>query len=397
MNSNGVDPFLGGYDLAALDFPFLDGCNDDLGGTILQRPVGSHVPQDTVPLHLNELVYNETNDKKMVVPGENVTTQWILSDQSIGVIKGEDGTTQYNPRDLINRVAEEQSALPMWNLPNPSIPNIPMQQQPVKPEERIIEREIESFDDNSAEPCFHIEESTRPKNKPYAEEDKILFTKPNNAVKIRVKGAHIGQTVKMSMRYTTKTHYQQPVLACLAHHEPDGENPDATFYVSQKTPIEYELENRHPTALIPLTVEEDFCFYPIFRCWNFCGKKFGKNQEMVLTLMMGTEVLHQATFDVRVCENVGRDLRQYREERDGKRRKKTAVKRPRHLMETEAQTSDSLQELGAPAPKAQYFLVKLKDLELLPGLKELVRVRGGDMIPFADPDFHPEKCFSNTC
>lgn len=391
MNNDRIDPFLGEYDgnddLAGLDISFLNDCSDELGGTIYtQGPVSCQPPQDTVPLHFNDLHYEDTNDKTVVVKGE---TPWIFPDPNIPLVKRENALPQLNPPDQNIHVGEGQNVLTPWNLP---VSNIPVEQA-VKPKMLIIENALESFERKSFKPHFHIEESTRPKNKPYAEEDKILFTKPWNAVKIKAVGAQIGQRVKMSMRYKTKTHYQQPVLACSAHQEQNGQNPGATFYVSQKIAVEYMLENNHPTALIPLTEEEDFCFHPIFRCWNFCGKKFGKSQEMVLTLMMGNEVLHETSFDVRVCENVGRDLRQYKEERDGKRPRKAAAKRPRHLMEPEAQAIEHLQEAGPPPSKPRYFMVKLVDGELVPTLEALTKVRGGDMAELVDPAFHPEKYF----
>ncbi|MPC35448.1 hypothetical protein E2C01_028871 [Portunus trituberculatus] len=190
-------------------------------------------------------------------------------------------------------------------------------------------------------------------------EDNILFIKPSKAVEIKVLNAQEGQIVKLSLRYKSKTHYRQPVLACSDHKEEDGQNPEATFYVyEKKNLVNYSLENRHHTALIPLTEEEGFCFYPIFRCWNFCGKKYGKDQKMILTVLdkMSNRVLHERSIDLRVCENVGRDLRQYRDERDGNPPRRTVAKRSRHQMEKEAQTSENLIE-GPPSSRPRYFMI----------------------------------------
>ncbi|XP_063846554.1 uncharacterized protein LOC135092192 isoform X1 [Scylla paramamosain] len=357
MNNDENDPFLGEFpdDPAGVEmnFPWPD-FDQDLVGTLHVQSFSEDPPQDSIPLHLH--YNNETNDKKVV-----------------------------EENDLIMR--------------NTFDLNIPVEQ--VFKSEPIpdLERAIEFFTRSPEELGFRIEDSTRPRNKPYVMEDNILFIKPSKEVKVKVLGAQRGQIVKLSLRYKTKTFYQQPVLACSEHKKKDGENPLATFYVlSKRIPITYMLENEHPTALITLTEEEGFCFYPVFRCWNFCGKKFGKSQEMILTLCNARdEVLKETTYDVRVCENVARDLRQYRKERDEKHLKRTSTKRSCREMENEGQASENLQEMGPPPSKARYFMVKMEDPKLVPALKEIAKV-GGDIVEL-DSATEPEKCFqcSNTC
>ncbi|XP_045124889.1 uncharacterized protein LOC123512532 isoform X2 [Portunus trituberculatus] len=353
MNDDENNPFMGIYDdPAALDMNFstFDSIDYLMGTTYTGRPVTNPPPQDNVPMLIESFINFPTDDK----------------------------------------VIGEGNVLPIENPPHL---NNPVQQHVKEEVVFDLEKSIQSFS-NNGNLSVEIVESSRPRNKPYVMEDNILFIKPSKAVEIKVLNAQEGQIVKLSLRYKSKTHYRQPVLACSDHKEEDGQNPEATFYVyEKKNLVNYSLENRHHTALIPLTEEEGFCFYPIFRCWNFCGKKYGKDQKMILTVLdkMSNRVLHERSIDLRVCENVGRDLRQYRDERDGNPPRRTVAKRSRHQMEKEAQTSENLIE-GPPSSRPRYFMVKMEDNSLVGTLESLAKVRG-ECVELDPAVHHPEKYF----
>lgn len=265
--------------------------------------------------------------------------------------------------------------------------SIAMQQSAKHEDVPDLEKIIESFLNSNEKISFHIEEIP---SKCMMGDDGILDIEREQPMKIKVEGAQIGQIVKVSMRFKHESHCHEPVNACPKHKKQDELNPDGTFFISSKNLVKYVLENEHPTAFITLTEKEGFCIYPIFRCWNSCFvKKKKKSQEMILSLydMTGTEILHETSFDVRVCVQVVRD----QEERTRKCPRKPAAKKRGHLMEPAAQTSQHLQEAGPPSCKCRRFMVEMEDSVLVSAAHAIVKLGGGKVIEL-DPPSHPKKC-----
>lgn len=273
------------------------------------------------------------------------------------------------------------------------------QANPIPQAEQVVEETIANFNHKYYDKYeFEVVESECIKNKPYEVNGNLIIAKPGKGIKINVLGAKSGQTVEMSMRFKDDEHLRKPVLSCRKHNVDKNPNTYGSFYVVSKNnetenEVQYETKDGHHTAImtIPNLLMEPFSFSPIFRCWNFCNASICREQKMIFRLcdQMTGQVLHSKSFDIRVCENVGRDYRDIQKEKKGVKRLKTSTsKKVRHqkikneleLQEGAMALNPSTSLMATPlCVTSKYYMVELDD-NLLPILEALVKVSGKQLV-----------------
>ncbi|XP_045106336.1 uncharacterized protein LOC123501537 [Portunus trituberculatus] len=247
-------------------------------------------------------------------------------------------------------LAHEDASLPLQLAPTSPTGKEVMAETATWPEPKAevmygLEKVIQSFktDGNLS---FKIVDSSRPRNKPYM---------------------RLTTTIQCSHKRCQRQLYQECNL------------------------VTYCVEDQHHTALVTLT--NDLCFYPVFKCWNYCNRRFGKWQEMVLSVLDEMRnILYQTTINVRVCENVRRDMSQYRKEEEQLSRRRNVDKRQRSCsqMGNRPQISSPVTE-GPTSVKPRYFMVKMEDSSLVGTLETLARVKG-DLVEI-DAACNPDSYF----